>query len=169
MSNPRLIINAGITGVIGATADIGSLQKSLNTQLIPVFNFEPGTGAGQADVYFDDIRALATGANETLDLSGTALNDPFGMPIAFAHIKAMIIYAAAANTTDLTVGNGANPFAGPMGAGANTLILKPGELFMAVRPTTGYPVVNATSDGLKVANAAGATASYTIILVGTSV
>ncbi len=170
MLSPRITVNPAIVGAIAAASKVGNLQKSISwPPQQPLFSFQPGTGSGQMDEWFDDIRTLADGANESLDLSGSSQADFTGVALAFAHVKLLGIYADPANTTDLTVGNGTNPFLGALGAGANTLILKPGELHMFVRPVTGYPVVGGASDILKIANGAGAAAKYTILIGGTSV
>jgi hypothetical protein len=170
VSNPTVNITPSIIATIGAAAAIGALQKTINWPAQqPLFQFTPGTGAGQMDTWYDGTRTLASNTNESLDLTGTALLDPFGVAIAFGHINLIAIRASAANTTDLTVGNGTNPFVGPFGAGTHTLILKPGDLAMFVRPTTGYVVTNSTADILKVVNATGAAASYDLLLGGVSV
>lgn len=170
MSSPRIIVNPLINGIVGGAASLGSLVKNINwppTQ--PLFSFLPGTGVNQMDVWYDAIRQLASNTSETLDLTGTALEDPFGTAIAFGHIKLLAFYADPTNTTDLTIGNGVNPFLAAFGAAAHTIILKPGDLALFVRPTTGYVVTDTTADGLKVANAAGAAANYSLLIGGVSV
>jgi hypothetical protein len=126
-----------------------------------------GIGINQADRVFSDSRTVAASTNDDLDLSG-ALLDPFGVVVTFAKVKAIVIKASAANTTNLTIGNGATPFIGPFGAAAHTIQLQPGGEINLVAPQTGWTVTNATADILRIANAAGATAAYDIDIIGTS-
>lgn len=134
-----------------------------------------GTGAGQADKMWSDTRSLATGASEDLDLAGV-LTDPFGATITFARVKGLYIKAADANTTNLTVGANVTSawgtLFGPTGASGGTVTLRPGGLFVAVcgaADATAWAVTATSGDLLHVVNAAGATASYDIVIVGASV
>jgi hypothetical protein len=128
-----------------------------------------GVGANQSDIEFTDQRTVASGATDDLDLTGTALKDAYGTNIALVKVKAVLIEAAAANTTNLTVGNATAPFVGWFGAGTHTIVLKPGDFFMIASPgLAGWGVTATTADILRVTNAAGASANYTIIVIGTS-
>jgi hypothetical protein len=124
-----------------------------------------GTGSGQANAMFSDLRTLTSAASDNLDLAGV-LTDAFGAVLTFTKIKAIIIESDAANTVDITVGNGTNPFIGPFGAGAHTLALQPGGLIVLVAPQTGWTVTGATGDILKIL-AGAATVNYRIHLIGT--
>jgi hypothetical protein len=122
-----------------------------------------GTGAGAANVYFEDTRALADGANETLDLSGS-LAGAFGTAV-FARVKYLLIVNLG--TTTLTVGNATNPVQLGFGATTSTFAIPAGGKFEIEAPTaTGWTVTNSTADGLKIANAAGAATTYKIIIAG---
>lgn len=125
-----------------------------------------GTGAWKADLAFDDERQLTTGATENLDLAGV-LADAFGQVLTMARLKAIEIEADKANTTLLTIGNVTNGAVLFFGASAHTIVLAAGERFVIASPT-GWVITGATGDLLKVANAAGATATYRIKLVGAS-
>jgi len=128
-----------------------------------------GTGANQADVLYSAARTLSTAATEDLDLAG-ALATLFGATITAAKVKAVIIESVAANTTNLTIGNAtSNQFQGFFGAVTHTIVLKPGEAFAFLSPAAaGLAVTAGTGDLLKVANAAGASATYNIIVVATT-
>jgi hypothetical protein len=133
-----------------------------------------GTGANQADLLFCDQRAVATGANDDIDLAG-ALSDAFGTTITAAEIVAVLIINApisgSANTTDLTIGGGSNPFIGFLGGAAHTIgPIKPGGVFMiAAGDAAGVgTVTGGTADILRVSNSAGATANYQIAIVARS-
>lgn len=158
-------IYAAIRTVLSGVQDFGTpywdRPKALDIELVN------GTGSGQADRTFSDQRTVAASSNDDLDLSGTLL-DPIGGSAVFVKIKAIVIRAAAANTTNLTIGNGANPFVGPFGAGTHTMQLQPGGAIVLVAPNTGWNVVAATGDILRIANGAGASATYDIDIIGTS-
>jgi hypothetical protein len=125
-----------------------------------------GAGVNQAQKLWSDRRTLATGVGESLDLNGV-LVDGLGNTLALTVIKGIIISAAAANTTTLTIGNIANGLATILGIATQSLTLQPGELLMKITPSAaGYAVTAATADLLRVVNAAGASATYDIIIIG---
>lgn len=134
-----------------------------------------GTGLNQADLIYADQRTVLTGANDDIDLSG-GLTDAFGVTITMVELVAMMIINApsdptvAANTTDLTIGAGANPFVGFLGATHTIGPIKPGGAMMLFAgDASGLgTVVAATGDILRVANSAGATALYQVALIGRS-
>lgn len=125
-----------------------------------------GTGYGKADIAFSDQRTLATNTSETLDLTGT-LTDAFGTTIAAVKVKAIEIESVEANTTNLTIGGGSNPFLFGFADTSDLFILKPGDKAVFVS-RTGWPVTASTGDLLKVLNAAGASATYNIKIIAAS-
>lgn len=131
-----------------------------------VVSLTSGTGSGQANAFFTKAGSLSSSGSDSLDLAG-GIVDAFGATLTCLTVKAIVIESAAANTVDLTVGNAAtNPFVGPFGAGAQTIAVRPGGIAVLVAPQTGWTVVAATGDLLKIA--AGAAAStYRLQLVCT--
>lgn len=125
-----------------------------------------GTGSGQADKLFSDTRALSSGGSDNLDLAGS-LTDAFGATLTFVTIKAIIIESDEANTVNLTVGGGSNPFINWVGDATDVVVIKPGGLFVLVAPQTGYAVTASTGDILKIL-AGAAAVSYRIHIIGTS-
>lgn len=126
-----------------------------------------GTGANQADVIFSDTRSVATGATDDLDLNGGGLLDPFGAAFAPVKVKALYIKSNAANTTNLTIGNDALPL--PVVSADDTITLQPGGVLLLVWPAAaGIAVGAGATDTLQIVNGAGATATYDIIILGTS-
>lgn len=99
-----------------------------------------GTGAGQADTMWSDTRTVTTGATDSLDFAGGGLVDAFGVAFAPARIKAIAVYARAANATNLTLGGDAN--AVPIfGDPTDTFVLKPGGVMVLIEPgATGWAV-----------------------------
>lgn len=128
-----------------------------------------GTAAGQADLMFADTRTLGDGATEDLDLAGV-LTDAFGNVLGTARVKAIYVKAAAANTTDITIGAGTNPWATLLNT-TGTITLRPGASFQAIADdgdATGWLVTAGTGDILQVANSAGAAGDYDIVVIGAS-
>ena len=130
-----------------------------------------GTTAGKADLMYAAERAVATGANDDIDLSGS-LTDAFGTTITMAEMVAILVINQAKdgtmNTTDLTIGAGSNPVIGFLGASDTIGPIKPGGTFMLfASDAAGIGAVTAgTGDILRIANSSGATASYQIAILG---
>jgi hypothetical protein len=134
------------------------------------FSLDSGTGANQADRVWHDTRTIAISGTDDLDLSGV-LVDAFGDAATFVKVKGIFVSAAAANTNNVVVGNAAaTQFLGPFGAAAHTAHVRPGGfLAFACSDGTGWGVVNAASDLLRVANSgAGTSVTYDIVIIGTS-
>lgn len=138
------------TGVLVAQDDIGITS---------------GTGNYQADLLYAASRTLVASATDNLDLSGV-LTDALGSVLAMVKVVAIYVRPRDANTSDLTVGNGVNPFVGPFGAAAHTLTLTPGSPLMLTNLKTGWTVTPATGDILKIVNGAAAAATYDIVILG---
>lgn len=129
-----------------------------------------GVAAGQSDVVWHDTRTIAPSGTDDLDLAGS-LAGLLGGTATFVKIKGLIIAAAAGNTNNCVVGAAAaNPWIGLLGA-THTAQVRPGGVLalMAGVGDTGYPVVAATGDILRVTNGAGSTSvTYDVIVIGTS-
>ena len=132
-----------------------------------------GTTANKADLLFCDERTVSSASNDDIDLSGS-LTDAFGVTITAAEIVAILIIngpiSGAANTTDLTIGAGSNPFIGFLGATDTIGPIKPGGFFMlGAGDADGIGAVVAdTGDILRIANSSGASATYQIAIVARS-
>lgn len=133
-----------------------------------------GTGANQADIIFCDVRTVNSASNDDIDLAGV-LSSAFGSTITFAELVGLVIINApasgAANTTNLTIGVGSNPFLGFFGGTSPTLgPIRPGGVFLLASPdAAGIGTVAAgTGDILRVANSSGASATYQIGIIGRS-
>jgi hypothetical protein len=154
-----------IVAQLFGAGNLGSATQQVNIESI--HQLGSGHGAGLGDTMFSDARTLASGANESLDLNGSLVNE-LGQTIDFARVKGLYIKAHDANTTDLTVGAGANPFIGVLNV-AGTVLLKPGAMFLYSCPgAVAAPVTPTTGDILKVSNASGAAATYDIVVFGDS-
>lgn len=160
----RATLKASIAATYSGTGLAAAVSTLAEQASIAIEN---GTGDYQGDLLYAASRSLATGATEDLDVRGVLI-DPLGATLNAVEVIAVLVRAAITNTTNLTVGNGTNPFVGPFGSGTHTVQVQPGGVFMAVAPKAGWTVTAATADILKVANAAGATAAYDIVIIGRS-
>ena len=127
-----------------------------------------GTGLNQASKTYSATRTVAASANDDIDLAGV-LTDILGLaPLTFLTVKAIVIRAADANVSNLSVGPApANGFLGPFNAAADRVTVRPGGAFVIAAPQTGFTVTAGTGDILRVANGAGGSATYTIEITGT--
>lgn len=134
------------------------------------FTWPSGTAASQADRIFSDTRTIAASGTDDLDLAGV-LTDAFGATCTFVRVRGLIVFANAANTNNVIVGNAAaNGFITWVGAAAHTVTVRPGGLLALIAPdTTGYAVTAGTGDILRVANSgAGTSVTYDIVIIGAS-
>lgn len=129
-------------------------------------SYSNGTGNDQVNSEWDDERTLALSTSESLDLSGSLL-DQFGNKIAFSKIKEILIFAADANPGNLEVGGAASNGFLLFKDATDIAVIEPGGLFYQRWPNGGRTVTAATGDLLKINNTSSAgSASYDIIVVG---
>jgi len=136
-----------------------------------------GTTAGKFDRAYMAERTLASAATDSLDVAG-GLTDAFGASITMVEIAAIFILnkprlsTEVANTTDLTLFGGSNPFPGILGGTTPTIgPIKPGGFAMlaAGMHASGIgAVVAATGDIVRIVNGSGASNKYQIGILGRS-
>ena len=164
ISQSQILVNA-----LGTMFGPGNLQTpQLNLAFQENYTITNGSGAGQADVIWQDKRTLAASASESLDVQTGALHDSFGTALTLSKIKAIIIAADGGNTNDVQVGGaGANAITAPFGSATDYVAVQPGGVLVLVNPTAGGYAVDGTHKLLKVANSAGTTGvTYSIIIFG---
>jgi hypothetical protein len=164
----RASVRANLTG----TNDFGG--PIYTPELLAAIDLASGTGANQSDLIFADERTVASASNDDLDLAGVLL-PAFGSTLAFVNITAIMVVnrprTGAANTTNLTIGGGTNAFVGFLGGTTPTIgpIRPGGVVLLSCGAATGIgAVVAGTGDILRIANSAGAAATYQIMIVGRS-
>lgn len=156
--------SAGIVFTQTKAADGGQARAELALQLSKVL--VDGTANGQANIGFRDDRTLATGANEDIDLVGV-LQDVYGATLSAVEIQALGFVTAPGNTTNLTIKPATtNGFLGPFSAAASAIVLGADACAMFFAPPAGWPVTAGTADLINIANAAGASATYGIAILG---
>lgn len=149
----------------------GLLNASLPVDISTAISFANGTGAGQVNAAFYDVRTISASGTDSLDLNAV-LTDALGVSLIFTKVKFIYVLADAGNTNNVVVGAaGSNPFIGLLNA-TGTITLRPGMGFLAfagLADATGMVVTAATGDLLLVTNSAGGTSvKYTIIIGGVS-
>lgn len=164
---------SGITASVGVYARGRYTRASDLNAVTSTFDIDfskslvSGTGNGACDLEFADTRTIAASGTDNLDLAG-GVTDPFGNTLTFVDVKAIFIRASAANTNNLVIGNGTNPFNGPLSA-AGTITLPPGGVLALIHPGAGWGVTGSTADVLKIANGgAGTSVDFDILVLGAS-
>lgn len=122
-----------------------------------------GTGTGQFDEWWTTYQeGLPTAQNDDWDLRALT-GGPKGNPANFAEVRAIFMFS----DTDLTLTVGAaNPWTA-LGA-AFTMKVFAGEFLRIVCPTDGKMPTTPTDKVLRVTNASGATATYSMLILGTT-
>jgi hypothetical protein len=163
-----IFMGLSVRATMQETLDLKARQAALAfSRSLSLVN---GVGAGQGDKVWDDIRTIAASGTDDLDLSGS-LTDAFGATATFARVKGLFVSADAGNTNNVVVGGAAaTQWVGPFGAATHTVAVRPGGWFgIACSDATGWPVVNAASDLLRIANSgAGTGVTYSIVILGAS-
>ena len=165
---------SGSLSISGAIDYVGASVSSTLTDkiagVIESWTIANGTGANQADIMWHDQRTLAASTSEDLDLSGV-LTDSFGVSVALARVKAIIVSAASANGGLIQVGGASsNQFINWVANASDIIQIRAGGFMLLVAPdATAYAVTATTGDLLKIANTDGAAAgTYDIYIIGAS-
>jgi len=159
----RVVVN--VAGTLAGTPGLSTPQAAFSGA--KTIDFANGVAASQANMVYTTTLSIGSGATTDLDLQGS-LTDALGAAFTPVKLKAVYIFSASANTTNLTLfGDAASvPI---LNTAATTSTLLPGGVFLMVQPPlAGIAVTATTADIIQIANAAGATASVDVILVGTS-
>ena len=159
----QVLFNASQSGSNGLGNPVFS--PALNKLL----QFTTGTGASQADLMYAATRTVASATNDDLDLAGS-LTNVFGATITNVEMVGVLIASDAANTTTLSIGAGSNPWITMWLATGDGIKVFPGGVFLNFAPdANGLGAVTAsTGDILRVANGSGASATYSVVLLGRS-
>ena len=152
-----------LAALLADSLDLSSVRDDLLKQYD--ITIPTGSTSGLANQLWHDQRTVASGATDSLDLAGV-LTNAIRQTVTFSAIKLVIIKAAAANTTVLSVtrpaANGVPIFA----AAGDACPVGPGGIFVWCSPAAGVTVTAGTGDLLDIVNAAGASAVYDVIVIG---
>lgn len=127
-----------------------------------------GTGNNQANNCYVDVRTLASGDSEELDLAGV-LENVYGALITFTKVKALYIENHDLVNSLQIGGSASNGFISWAGGATHTIKIAPGGRLLLEAPLGGYAVTADTADKLKVLHNAedGTSAEYAIAIIGT--
>jgi len=153
------------TSVTGAANEVGSRSIALSGG----WSVSTGTAAGLADKVWSDTRVVLTTATDTIDLA-TVLTNAFGAVETFVRVRAVLAVAAPTNTTTLQIARPAANGALLFGAASGSLAAVGfGGIIVAwADPQAGIAIAAGTTDLISIINSAGASATYTIAVLGTS-
>ena len=155
--------------IVNELTSINALSTAKDNMVFKrTFAITDGVGINKAESIFRDQRTLAASATEDIDLAGV-LTDSFGTIITFTKVKAILVYAATANTNNVQVGGAAtNAFINWVTSATDIIEVPPNGIFFLMNPTAaGYAVTAATGDILKITNGgAGTSVTYDIIIIG---
>ncbi|MCE9604569.1 MAG: hypothetical protein K8U03_06645 [Planctomycetia bacterium] len=130
-----------------------------------------GVGSGQADRIWHDERTLAAGAADDLVLSALA-SSVFGnsVQVALAKVKALLIVCKTTDAgAELTVGNAAShTWLGPFNTATARATLAADSSLLLINKQAGWSVGVGTTDVLRILNSGSGSATYRIVIVGTS-
>lgn len=148
------------------TLDLTAATAPLTANRIQ--DFANGVGASQANVLWSDRRTLNASTTEDLDFAGGGLVDAFGVAVAPAKVRAVIISSSSANVQNITLFGDANSIP-LLNTAATTVTLQPGGMYVYTAPATaGVAVTAGTGDIIQVANGAGVAITYDVIVIGTT-
>lgn len=155
-------LTATLTNVLDLT------QADAPLTALRIQDFANGVGANQANVIWSDRRTLSASTTEDLDLAGGGLVDAFGVAVAPVKLRAVVISSASANVQNITLFGDANSVP-LLNTAATTVTLQPGGLYVFTAPAVaGVAVTAGTGDIIQVANGAGVSITYDVIIIGTS-
>ena len=157
-------ILANVAAAASGDFDSGG-TASLNTDV----RLAGGTGADQADRVAFDQSTLATSATDNIDLQTTTFT-PGGAALGLVELRAFAIKADSNNEDNIEVSPGSsNGFTSILADASDKLIVAPGTTVVLVCPKDGKYPVSGTNKVISVTNASSsATATYSLLLVGTS-
>lgn len=165
-------LNSLVTVQIASTyknlLDLGTPTDSfLKKVLIELSN---GTGANANDLMWHDQRTLAASGTEDLDLAGGLTNPLTGAAMTFVELRAILVFAASANTNNVVISRPASNGVPLFSAAGDALPIPPGGVFIWSCPADGKVTVTAgTGDLITVTNSAGSTSvTYDAVILGTS-
>lgn len=163
-SKVTLTISSSLTKALDLLTSEGKLA------IQKVIALTSGTGANQADKVFSDTRTIAASATDSLDLAGGGLLDALGDAFGPARIKAVYVFAAAANTNNVNFTRPAVNGVPLFLAVSSGIPVRPSGLLIWVAPdATGVAVTAGTGDLIDLVNSAGGTSvTYDIVILGAS-
>lgn len=161
-STLTVAIDAVLTNANDLSSTVDKLLKSYSTALTQ------GTGDNNANMIWHDQRTLAASATEDLDFAASLTSIINGATLTFTKIKAIIVFAAAANTNNVQVTRPASAGVVLFLAASDGVAVLPGGMFLLTAPKAGIAVTATTADLVTFTNSAGTTSvTYDVVVIGT--
>lgn len=160
----RTSIRFGLDSVLSINAENGDYEGQLRAKFPDLdLLWASGTNASEADRLITDYGAtLTTGSTRSLDLRSIA--NALGGTTTFAEVRAI---GFRLRDQPLTIGKGGSN--GWTGLGASWTLTPPiGTWFFLVNSEDGRLPTGASDKVIDIANASGSTATYDLVILGTS-
>lgn len=143
------------------TSTSSTIAENAPSPALPSITWNPGTGAGQVDLFWTKTYTVTT--TDSKDL--TALTDNFGATVNFARLKFVALVNHDATHTVTIDATGTNPWTG---AYTGTITIRPGSYFLlpVASDATGY-VTSGTSKNFTLT--CSSPVSVQVLLAGCSV
>lgn len=140
-------------------ADIVSFMEAIT--------ISDGAGANAANQVWHDRRTLAASSTDTFDLAGSLTNQ-FGVTVAFARVKLLLIYNETGGGQVQVRQAAANPMSTLFpGGGEGHVVNSPGLSVHWAGDATGWVVTAGSADAIRVVNLSGVlSAVYNICILG---
>jgi len=160
-------VNGSVSAAINVrdqrTIGVNDVPVSVGPTFSVAGQITNGTGANQANRTWHAVRTIPTGGNDDLDLAGGLTDLQTGGAITFTSIISVAIKNRSATAT-LTIGGGTNTVTTIL-PGTSTVVLRPGGFVVLYgADATGYAVVAATGDILRISGTVGQ--QYDIVIIG---
>jgi hypothetical protein len=140
-----------ISGSFVLTSNAAFPQPASTFKASPAINLTAGSSAGQVQYGYQALLAITSGS--PLALSLDSITDALGLTATPTVLVAIIVENDSTTTgQDFTIGVGTNPVMGAVCAG---IAQANGGVYAQVMPGSGFAIVSATSDILKITAAAG--------------
>jgi hypothetical protein len=161
------VINLGVSALQTKAIDLATASTPL--EYAKRITMTTGTGAGKADLIFSDQRTIAASGAEDLDLAAV-LVDVFGTTLTYVKLKALVVFAAAANVNNVRITRPATNGVPLFIAASDGLDVVPGGMFAWVAPNAAAVTVTpATGDLINIGNGgSGTSVTYDVIIIGAS-
>jgi len=160
------VIDANLSANLTSALDLvtASAPLALNTRI----SMASGTATGQADLCWSDTRTVSASGTDALDLAGTLAGN-LGGTLTIVKLKAVLVRAAAGNTTNVRVNRPASNGVPLFLAASDGIDVLPGGIFLWVAPGAGVTVTASTGDLINIDNSgSGTSVTYDVCFVGTS-
>ena len=165
LTNAR--IAASITASIAKATDFQDVAQNFALKISEAL--AAGTGSAAVDVLWSDSRALIADATEDLDLAGV-LTDVFADTVAFADIKAILIYNASTTASQISwmaaASNGWCGAALPFAVHSQKRNIVKGCFDMIGNPLAGWAVTAGSVDKITITEESSLAAVYEIAIIG---